>query len=226
MEHIVFAFNALSPLLILALIGYFLRRINLMNTEFINGLNKFIFNVALPVLLFTTMANLTDFTAFNFGLIIFSVLMVCLIKLLGMIAIKLYNPEKQYKPVLLQAIFRDNFVIIGVPLALRLGGETALSTIVILNVFLIPITNIFSVLSFQLYTPKDKVETWIDTSKKTFINPLMIAIYLGLIAMVFSSGYQSLITELPLIDDVLSMLGATVVPLALIAIGGQFKFKR
>lgn len=228
MEHFIFAFNALAPLLFLALIGYGLRRFKVLDQAFIGQLNSFIFVIALPVLIFTGMSELTQFSEINLNVVLFAFVMILVIMILGTIVIKVVKLEPSARPVILQTIFRGNFVIIGVPLALRLGGDEAFMIIVVMNAFLVPLTNMGSIVTFQIFDPEINL-TWENIKqvlKKSFFNPIMIGIYLGALVVVFNTQWQWLTGNVPVIPDTLGFISNAAIPMALIAIGGQFSFHR
>jgi len=228
MDNLVFAFNALAPLLLLALLGYVLRRKGVFDMVSVGHLNRYIFVVALPVLIFNTISQMGDLDLLNWSVVWFSVIMITIVTLLANLFLMFQRGEASHKPVVSQAFFRGNFVLIGIPLAMRLGGAEALGMIALLNAFMIPITNTFSILIFQLWQTEERF-----TLKKlnillsaTLSNPLMIAIFLGLIAFLLQSSWSAFTSNAPFVTETLGMIGMTATPLALVAIGGQFYFKR
>ncbi|MFW5838893.1 MAG: AEC family transporter [Bacillota bacterium] len=228
MEHFIFAFNALAPLLFLALIGYGLRRFKILDEAFIGQLNSFIFVIALPVLIFTGMSELTQFSEINFNVVMFAFVMILVVMVLGVILIKIVKLEPTARPVILQTIFRGNFVIIGVPLALRLGGDEAFIIIVVMNAFLVPLTNMGSIINFQLFDPNINL-TWENVRrmlKKSFLNPIMIGIYFGALVVIFNAQWQWITGHISVVPDTLDFVSDAAIPMALIAIGGQFSFHR
>ena len=52
MENLVFCLNATIPIFLTLLLGLFFRKIGLFDDAFVSRLNKFVFNAALPALLF------------------------------------------------------------------------------------------------------------------------------------------------------------------------------
>ena len=52
MESLKVSFNAVSPIFVLMLLGYFLKRIKLTDKKGFDTMNKMVFKVFLPVLLF------------------------------------------------------------------------------------------------------------------------------------------------------------------------------
>ena len=62
MEDLIFCLNATVPVFLLMIMGYIFRKTGLFNDNFVKIMNKFVFNVALPVLVFQDLAS-QDFSA-------------------------------------------------------------------------------------------------------------------------------------------------------------------
>ncbi len=228
MESFAFAFNALAPLVFLALLGYYLRQKRVLSDNFVSHLNRFIFVVALPVLIFMTLADVEGLEHISWGVVWFSVAMVFFIVFFGTLAVLVWRGDAKYKPVVLQSFYRGNFVLIGVPLAIRLGGSEHLSVVMILNVFLIPLTNTLSILTFNLFqkTERFSKKMLLNFIADTFKNPLMIAVIFGILAIVFETPWAAIKDNAGVVVETLDYIAVTATPMALIAVGGQFKVTR
>lgn len=227
MANISFAFNALAPLLVLAMIGYVLKQRGFFSDGFTMFLNKYIFYVALPVLIFKTLATIQGGEVIAWDVVLFSVITLITIMVLGFLITPFLGLKQPEKPVLVQSFFRGNFTLIGIPLALRLGGEEALSMIIILNAALIPLTNIVSIYTFRFYQNEaDDHLSFLDLMRETMRNPIMLAMALGGIAFVLQRFWSPFITSEHVVLETLEMIAATATPMALIAIGGSFEFTR
>ena len=60
-NSVLFSISITGPICLLLLLGIGLRRSQMMNEGFIDGASKLVFNIALPMLLFTSIAQ-TDFS--------------------------------------------------------------------------------------------------------------------------------------------------------------------
>lgn len=228
METLAFTLTAIGPLMLLGAIGYVLRISHVLNESFIDKLNAFVFTIALPALIFTTIASVSTFENLKWDVVLFSVLMIVLIGALAYAFILVFKLKKPYGAVLHQAIHRGNFVLIGIPLAMRLGGQNALEVIVVFNAFLLPITNGLALFMFDHWSVDDEAKPMTLNSilNTTVFNPIMIATLLGLLAYMGLSALDLEFSNLGVVSETLDMLGSTATPLALIAIGGQFYLKR
>ncbi len=227
MDSFLFAFHALAPLLVLALIGYFLRA-KFLSDEFIVHLNRYIFYVALPVLIFVTIADMEGITQIAWEVIVFAVLSIFVVTLLAYAFLRWRNTASRERPVLLQAFFRGNFVLIGFPLVMRIGGVDSLRNLVILNAFLVPIANFGSILVFRLNGSSGRfsMNAFMDLMKTTMKNPLMVAIFAGLVAFALRAPLGGVFEDAVVVPDTLDLISDTATPMALIAVGGQFRVER
>lgn len=228
MEHLLFAFNALAPLLALALVGYFFKYKGIVSDTFVQHLNKFVFFAALPALIFITIANIEDIETINWWVIGFSTVMLLVVTLISTIFVLSQSSlSNTQRPVVLQGLFRGNFTLIGIPLALRLGGADTLSIIVMLNAFLIPVVNFLSILVFRVWQNQGHFSkgAFKELLYKTVSDPLMVAVFLGIIAFIFQPAWFVVRDSVEFLDETLVMLSDTATPMALVAVGGQFKLQ-
>src|SRR5690554_3010303 len=61
LDSLIFSLNITGPICLLLLLGILLRKNSMMNEGFIDGASRLVFNIALPLLLFTSIAQ-TDFS--------------------------------------------------------------------------------------------------------------------------------------------------------------------
>ena len=65
MDNLILSFNVVLPLFLCILLGYFLRRIHMVDTPSLNIMNKLCFKVFLPVYLFNNIATTNLAAAFS-----------------------------------------------------------------------------------------------------------------------------------------------------------------
>lgn len=235
-----FAFDAVFPIILLILLGYFLRRINLINEGFLKVANKLVFTVFLPCLLFYNIYKIESFSAIDWGVVLYSCLAILALFAIGLLISLITTKDNRKRGVIWQCVLRSNFSIIGIPLAEALGGSGALGYVSVLSAFSIPLFNILSVIALCVFTSKAESgeKSKIDFKKmglNIVKNPLLIGVALGLVVL----GIRSLIptsstTGLPVftlekdmafIFEAIKMVGRIASPLALVVLGGMFSFK-
>jgi predicted permease len=120
--------------------------------------------------------------------------------------------------VMIQGMFRSNFVLFGLPVAISLCGEENIGITSLLLGIIVPIYNVLAVITLETFRgTKPSVKKIVIGIMK---NPLIIASVLGV-------GMYLLQIELPYtIEKTVVDIGKVATPLALIALGGGFAFHK
>ncbi|MBR3869488.1 MAG: AEC family transporter [Clostridia bacterium] len=234
-EIFLFAFNAITPIVLLILLGFGLKRIGFLSDEFLQTANKFVFNVSLPVLLFFNVYNIGNLGEIQWNTVIFVLIIILILFTSGFVYSKLFIKDNRQKGVVWQSFYRSNFAIIGLPLSQALGGTEGIAIASILSAFSIPVFNALAVVSLSVYTSSDdknKISVK-EILLKIAKNPLIIGVFIGLVIL----GIRQLISvgtdgeyiftiknNLPFLYDTTEMLSKIASPLALIVLGGRFRF--
>lgn len=235
MEIFAFTLNAIGPIVLLILLGYGLKRIRLLDKNFLKTGNGLVFRVLLPVLLFHNVYEIEDLQAVDWKLIGYVMIMIVVLFLLGMITVHFFVPDARQKGVILQCVYRSNYAIIGLPLAASLGDEKSVAFAAVLSAFSIPLFNVFAVIALSMYTQgEDEKVNWKKVLHNIVTNPLIVAIGLGLVILAIRSFIprgedgtlvMSIKGTFPVIYKVIQDLAKIASPLALIIMGGLFEFQ-
>ena len=226
---LLFTTNAILPLILLILLGYFLKRMGLLTKEFLKVGNKLVFRVCLPTLLFCNIANLETISDIPLNAVTFTMAVIILLVLLGYLSTYVTKDPKQ-KGVMMQCVFRSNFALIGIPLAEMIGGSKGVTVAAILSAFTIPTYNVLAVIVLSAFVNKKSEHSVSKQIKAIAKNPLIIGVALGLCVLLSKPFFAStpipqMISELSFIDVTLSYVSRCATPLALIVLGGQFEFQ-
>ena len=217
MENLILSFQVVLPLFIMMVLGYFIRSIRLVDDHSVKHLNNVVFRVFLPVLLFCNVYHCDLEGTIRPKLMIFAPICVLISFFLTFVIVCFLEKENSRRGVLIQGIFRSNFIIFGLPVTISLYGEEAGGIAALLIAVIIPIFNIFSVAALEIFSDKGKFN-WKKIIKGIVTNPLIIASILALIALL--SGIK-----IPtVLDDVLSDIGGVATPLGLMILGASFAF--
>ena len=235
MLHILMtAVNAIVPIVLLILLGYLLRQWGMLSDLFVKNGGALVFKVLLPVLLFVNIYEIGDLADVDWAAVIFCVGAVVALFLLGIPAAALGTKDPLRKGVLWQCVFRSNYNIIGLPLAAALGGEEALAFAAIVAALVVPLYNVFAVISLCVYVSPEEGKK--PSVKKILLdilkNPLIIAAIVGAVCLgiraaenaIFGSVVFSLKEDLKFLYSPLNSLKSMATPLALVVLGGQFRF--
>ncbi len=214
MDNLILSFNVVLPIFLCILLGYFLRRIRMVDTPSLNVMNKLCFKVFLPIYLFNNIATTNLAAAFNGKLLATAYLGVTAQFILLMLLIPRLEKENPRRGVLIQAMFRSNFALFGLPLALSLCGTEKVGPTSILVGFTVPLFNILAVVSLESFRGgKPSIK---KMAKGIATNPLIIASLLGI-------AFNLLDFTLPgAVQKSVNDLGGVATPLSLVALGGSF----
>ena len=156
MADLIFALNAVAPIILLVLLGFFMKRIGIIPTELAKPLNKIVFRLLLPMMLFNNIYNIESFESIEVGYLIFVAVSVAVLFGLGLLLSPLLTAERSRRAVLIQAVFRSNYALIGIPLAISLFGDEGAATASLLSAVSIPVFNIYAVIALSLFDPSGK----------------------------------------------------------------------
>ncbi|MBN2625974.1 MAG: AEC family transporter [Spirochaetales bacterium] len=218
MNSLIYSANVIIPVFLLILVGMFSHRRGLISDDFITTSNKVVFTLALPASLFT-MVYRTDFVA----LFTPSLYLVTFVgTMAGFIAAWLSNglfcKSDDQRGAFIQASMRGNLAILGMAIIERALSPDAAALAAGLLAFLIPLYNVLAVIALTGWNKSgDRKERLKKQAKNIILNPLIIAIFLGIV-------FSLLKFRLPgLIETSLSYLSRMTLPLALLGIGGTLK---
>jgi hypothetical protein len=222
MENLLFALNIVAPIFVLLLIGALARYLKWIKITTLRDLNKFIFKLPLPLMLFFNIYNMDRNTQFTSDLVklIFLIIGVFtfVVVLLSFLLNKTTKLSNAQKGVLVQAWFRGNTIIFGLPIATSLYGETGLTIVSIIIITAIASSNVLAVLLLELYRGENiKASSLIKSLIK---NPLLIAAFFG-----FFFYFTKM--QIPtIINTPLTTLSKTATPLAFIVLGGTLEISQ
>ena len=218
MENLVISLNVVLPLFLLIALGYALKRLRMYDEVTLKNINKLVFKVFLPVYLFHSIYS-TDLSAvFDIKVILFAIAGLLIWFLLLMFLIPRMEKDNAKRGVMIQGMFRSNFVLFGLPVAISLCGEENIGITSLLLGIVVPIYNVLAVITLETFRgTKPSVKKILIGIMK---NPLIIASVLGV-------GMYLLKIELPYtIEKTVVDIGKVATPLALIALGGGFAFHK
>ena len=150
------AVNAVLPITLLILLGYFLKKINLITKEFIKIGNDLVFKIALPCMLFVNVYSIESFSVIHWDIIGYIMAMIMIIFVLGYFTALFTTKVPERRGVVWQCSFRSNFAIIGLSLAGALGGSEAMGVASVISAFSIPVFNIMGVIALTVFMNESK----------------------------------------------------------------------
>ncbi|MDR1340191.1 MAG: AEC family transporter [Prevotellaceae bacterium] len=224
MDDFLFSLNVVLPLFMLIAIGYTLKQIRFVSEDFLLEANSFVFRFPLPLMLFQNIRNSFDgplASLYNTKLILYASVGIVIVIAVLVVTVPLFGKRRATTGSLIQGIYRSNFIIYGLPLVTGMYGDSAIIPVSMLLGMVIPVYNISAVVILTVFS-ETKTERSIPFSliiKNIFKNPLIIACIAG-----FAAGTLNL--RFPVfIDRPVDEISKIATPLALIVMGGLFKFR-
>lgn len=217
MENLILSVNVVLPLFLLMAAGYITKQLKLYDKQSHTVMNRLVFRLFLPMLLFKNIYQTNLNTEFNGKVFIFAVVSVLLMFGLLFAVIPLIEKDNRRRGVLIQGIGRSNFVIFGMPMAETLcGGNMATTSLLVAIV--VPMFNVLSVIALEVFRG-GKIDV-----KKILLgivkNPLIIASLLGFIFLLAGIRLPA-----PIEKAVVDLAGIAT-PFALFLLGGALEFSR
>lgn len=216
MENLILSINVVLPLFLTMALGYVLKRLKMFDDNTLKVMNSITFKIFLPLLLFYNIYKTNLKGAINLKLMCFAIISVILTFIVLCILIPLIEKDNKKRGVLIQGIFRSNFVIFGLPVACSLFTQDKIGVIAILIATVVPVFNMLAVISLEIFRC-GKLDIK-NTLKGIITNPLIITSVIGLSFLVLG-------IKLPTaIEKSISDISRIATPLSLILLGGSFAF--
>ena len=216
MEGLQVCLNATAPLFIYLAAGYLARCLGQIRDEDVFRYNKVVFNFFLTTNQFKSIYFSDLSAAVRPRLIVFAaggVLAACGI---GLFLARRLLPEKRQQGVMTQAVFRSNFVLIGLYIAGTLVPNESTASVAVLSAVIIPLYNMLAVVILSLYSG-EKISPR-QIMLKVLKNPLIVATALGLLWLGFGP-------RLPrFMETAITQMSAVATPMMLFLLGGFFHF--
>lgn len=227
-ENLAISVNAVLPLIICMAAGYLFRQTKLVDEGFCRKCNTFCFKTFLPLMIFMNVYNSDLESAVQPGAFLFAAAAVLVIFAAAFLIIprivKKGSVDSAGSPVsaasrqavLIQCIFRSNFVIFGYQVVANVYGAGQAAVASVMAAIVVPLYNVLAVITLEYFTnSKNGLRPVILGIIK---NPLIIG---AVAALLFK--LSGLTLPAPLYTGLSDMAGMAT-PLALVVLGGTFHF--
>lgn len=220
MDNIIVSFNVIAPVFFLMVLGYLLvNYTSLADRQLTKQANAIVFKIFLPCMLFYNVYQ-SDIGAEIQGRIKLCIWaaggLIILFILLCLIVPKVVKQENQ-QGVVIQGIFRSNYVIFGVAVVQNMYGSKSTTTAAILSAILVPMYNFLAVVALSIFGEKRETD-WKKIIMDIIKNPLILSSMLGVV-------FSLLGIRLPTaVDTTVQDLAKLSTPIAFMILGGDLDF--
>lgn len=214
------AVNAVIPFLCYLALGYACRQWGAVDVPFLNRLTKLVFAVMFPFMTFNNIYSASADSIPSVKLLLFVAVGILAVEGLGLALIPKVVKENPRRGVIIQALYRSNFVLFGLPLTETIYGPDKTAVAAMLVTVVLTIYNITSVIILELFNEEGGKLKGKTLLVKLVKNPMLQGCFVGLI-------FFSLGIKLPqCLESPISNFADMTTPLAMFALGGTLQFDR
>lgn len=216
MESLILSFEVICPVFLLLVLGYMIKTLKLASERTFDEVNKLVFKIFLPVLLFYNIYKTESSDVFDSKLVVFTIIGVLCIFVLGYLLVFRLSEKNSIRGVMLQGFFRSNFAILGVPLVGYITGSGVSGLASLMVAFVVPVFNVLAIFTLERFRGG-------NVSVKQLLlgiikNPLIIGCSFGLVFFIFK-------LKLPyVLDKTVTDISKIATPLSLVVLGAKFTF--
>lgn len=220
MDNLIFCLNATVPIFLLMILGLVFNKIGWIDDVFAKKMNKFVFLVPLPVLVFEDLATVDFAEVWNLKFVLFC-FGATLISIVLAAAVSFWWRDKSIQGEFIQASYRSSAALLGIAFIQNIYGNAGMAPLMIIGS--VPLYNVMAVVVLSFFQPERKKldrKVWIATLKGIVTNPIIIGIAAGLL-------WSVLKIPMPIVmEKTISNIGAVATPMGLMAMGATFNISK
>lgn len=218
MDSLVLGMKVILPLIVFMGLGYLFRRAGLAGEQSFREWNKICFRCFLPVMIFFNIYQSNLRADFDGKVLVFAIAAVFCVFLSSVFLVNRLFPGSKNRSVVIQGIYRSNFVLFGMEVTKTICGENQMGMASILVAVIIPMFNVLAVCLFEWYGSEKRNRR--DILKGILKNPLILASVFGILA-------KAAHLQLPkLAENIVRSVSQIATPVALLCLGGTFAFSK
>lgn len=216
MENFNVALTAVLPFLCYIGFGYLVKQLQLVDEPFMKKLNQMIFQLFFPFMMFYNIYNTEDGLQFDVKFVLIGAVSVLVLVTLLMAIVPRLEKENPKRGVIVQAIYRSNFILFAFPLTESVFGSEGIAVAAPMVAIIVPLYNVLAVVILE-YFRGGNISAW-QLVKKILTNPLIEGAIVGILFVIF--GWK-----LPAgIEKPVSQFAGLTTPLALFVLGSTLHF--
>lgn len=162
MDSFIYSIHSTIPIFLVMIIGWIIKKCQIIDDNFVSKANKYVFHVALPVLLYKDLSKADFVSQFDIAFVLFCVI-VTTIMFLGVWGLtELFMKEDTMKGAFVQASCRSSAAILGIAFIQNMYSDAGMAPLMILAA--VPLFNIFSVVILTFKAHKEVFNHQIDST--------------------------------------------------------------
>ena len=209
------ALGGVVPLFCLMAVGVFVKRSHLLTEEELFHVNRMVFRVFFFFMMFYNIYIADPGTAFQPLLAAFGAGGVLLTALVFSGIVCCTEKENARRGAMIQAVFRSNYVLMGIPLVGNIFGDAAIAVPTMMIAAIVPLYNILGVFVLEIF--RGGRFDLLPILRSVLMNPMILGAIAGA-----SCRLIGLTIPMPLLKPAAQIAAATT-PVALIVLGASFR---
>ncbi len=224
LEALSFSVSVTGPIFLVVVLGIILKKLAVINDEFITAASRLVFTVTLPALLFFSIVKADLDSVFNLHLLSVAGGGTLLIFLLLSVLARFLVARAADRGVFVQGAFRGNLGIVGLAFCVNAYGDQGMASASVLVAVLTILYNILSVYTLNRSLLPTENESPLQGAGNIAAgiarNPLIAAIVAALVLG------QMEVNIHPVLVRTGEYFAQMTLPLALLCVGGSLSLKR
>lgn len=209
--------NAVIPLLIYLIIGFAIRRAGIISEDEVHRFNRLVFVVCFPAMMFENLYGADLRVAFNLKLVVFALMFLFAYIGASIPLVSRIEKKPESRGALIQAMYRSNYVLMGLPIAINIYGKGNVSVTAFLIAFVVPAYNVLAVIILEYYRGGKTSAS--NMLRKIITNPIIQGAIAAVIVIMAGIRIPKSV------DSVVSAMSDATTPMAMILLGASFNLK-
>ena len=202
------------PIFLIIFSGWLLKKYKIVTDEWVHILNQFAYYVSLPALIINSFWEINFLSRESLNLIFLSLSIIILLSMAIFIFLSFLKIDRNLKTAIFLSATVGNTIYMGFPLVEMGFGKEYLPAAALVGTIYLIVPLLITIFLIKYWHCRENCLS--EELGGFFKNPLIIAVFIGIILSFFDFNY-------PLIFGVkkaITMLGLTASPVALFALGG------
>ena len=214
MDNFIVAINAVIPMFFFIVVGLIIKYTHLMSDDDVKHFNKMLFRIFFFAMLFYTTYTMDVSQTFRPRLIIYGMVALIILYLVDFVLVCLFEKQPHRRGAMIQAIYRSNFVFMGIPMVSNLFGTSEIAVTTMMIAIIVPMYNVLGVFILELFRG-GKVKP-LNVLVNVLKNPMIMGAVVGAICL-----FSGIKVPAPILKPLGQMSNATSM-LALVILGASF----
>lgn len=216
LSNFIVSLEAVLPMFLMLAAGFGVKRFRLLTETELRHLNKMIFVVFFPPMMFTNLYGADIKEAVDGKLLAFGLVSVAVIYGVSTLIVMRIEKDPRSRGAMIQAIYRSNFVIMGIPIAVNMYGHGNLAVTAMMVAVIVPVYNVLAVVTLEVFRG-GKLDV-AGILKKVLTNPLILGAAAGLFTVLTGLKMPGVL------EEAVGDMAAVATPLALVILGASIDF--